>query len=365
VTAQLERKRRFRGLHLLEALATPHSIDRYLELLHPMLVLREIRGEVTSVHRTTRDSVTLTIRPNRRWRGFTAGQHVRVGVEINGVRHTRYYSPATSERSRDGRFELTVKAHDSGRVSRWLHANARRGLVLHLSPAEGEFTLPTTRPDRVLLVSGGSGITPVMSMLRTLTDEGHRGEIVFLHYAYTEADVPYLNALRELAARHDNVRLLLAYTDVEGGDLHGFFTEEHLRAAAPWFAETDTYLCGPPGLMAGARQVFDRLGVAHRLRTEDFAPVPITVDAEDATGEVTFGRSATTAPNSGRTLLEQAEAAGLKPEFGCRMGICFTCTSVKTSGCTRDVRNGELSTDPEEEIQICVSVPVGDVAIDI
>ncbi|WP_198943302.1 ferredoxin reductase [Actinokineospora bangkokensis] len=365
MTAQMDRKRRLPGLGLLEALATPHGIDRYLELVHPMLTIRELRGEVTRVHRSTADSVTLTIRPTRRWRGFTAGQFVRVGVRVDGVRHTRCYSPATSEHSADGRFELTVKAHDRGVVSRWLHANARPGLVLQLAPAEGEFTLPATRPDRVLLISGGSGITPVMSMLRTLCDEGHRGEVVFLHYAYTEADVPYLAQLRELAAAHPNVRLLLAYTDVDGGDLSGFFTEEHLRAAAPWFAEADTYLCGPPGLMAGAREVFAALGAADRLRTEDFAPAPVTTDAADATGEVTFGRSGTTAANTGRTLLEQAEAAGLSPAYGCRMGICFTCTSVKTSGCTRDTRNGELSTDPDTEIQLCVSVPVGDVDIDI
>ena len=69
--------------------------------------------------------------------------------------------------------------------------------------------------------------------------------------------------------------------------------------------------------------------------------------------------------NSGATLLEQAEAAGLTPEYGCRMGICFTCTKVKTSGCTRNVRNGELHTDPDTEVQLCISAPVGDVAIDL
>lgn len=348
------------GLRFLEALATPHGVDRYLELIHPMLTVRELRGEVTSVHRTTRDTVTLTIRPTRRWRGFTAGQFVRVSVDIDGVRRTRCYSPATSQH-RDGHFELTVKAHESGLVSRWLHANARPGLVLGLSQAEGEFTLPAERPDKILLISGGSGITPVLSMLRTLSDENYQGTVTFLHYAYTEADVPCLEQLRDLAAD----KLVLAYTDAADGDLEGFFDETHLRKAAPWFAEARTYLCGPPGLMNGVRDVFADLGVADRLHTEDFAPAPITIDAADATGDVTFARSNRTAPNSGSTLLEQAEAAGLKPEHGCRMGICFSCTRVKTEGCVRDVRNGALSTDPDEEIQLCVSVPVGDVAIDL
>ncbi|GLZ39551.1 ferredoxin reductase [Actinokineospora sp. NBRC 105648] len=363
MTAQLERKPGFSVLRLLEALATPHGVDRYLELVHPMLTIRDLRGEVTRVHRSTSDTVTLTVRPTRRWRGFSAGQFVRVGVDIDGVRRTRCYSPATSQH-RAGEFELTIKAHAEGLVSRWLHSNAEPGLVLHLSQAEGTFTLPDARPDKVLLISGGSGITPVLAMLRTLADEDHTGEVTFLHYAYTEADVPHRDELRALAERA-NVNLVLAYTHADGGDLRGFFDETHLRAAAPWHAEARTYLCGPPGLMSGVRDVFTGLGLADRLHTEEFAPAPITVDAADATGEVTFARSDRAAANSGRTLLEQAEAAGLKPEHGCRMGICFSCNRVKTAGCTRDVRNGELSTDPDEEIQLCVSVPVGDVSIDL
>ncbi|MDQ3576489.1 MAG: ferredoxin reductase [Actinomycetota bacterium] len=341
------------ALRLLEALATPHGVDRFLELLHPMLVIRELRGELTSVHRTTPDTVTLTVRPNRRWRGFTAGQYVRVSVDIDGVRHTRCYSPASSQH-RDSQFELTVKAHPKGTVSRWLHRNARPGLVLHLSQPDGRFTLPVERPDKIVLISGGSGITPVLSMLRTLADEKYAGKVAFLHYANHEGDVPDLADLRT----HDSVRL--TYTDTDG-----FFTEKQLRAAAPWFVDAQTYLCGPVGLMRGVREVYDHLGLSDRLHTEDFAPAPVTLDAEDATGDLSFARSALSAPNTGQTVLEQAEAAGLTPEHGCRMGICFSCTRVKTSGCVRDTRNGDLRADPDEEIQLCVSVPVGDVTIDL
>jgi ferredoxin-NADP reductase len=347
------------GLRLLEALATPHGIDRYLELINPMLTVRELRGQVTHVHRSTADTVTLTIRPTRQWRGFTAGQYIRVSVDIDGVRRTRCYSPATSQHTA-GPFELTIKAHESGIVSRWLHRNARPGLVLGLSQAEGDFTLPAERPDKILLISGGSGITPVLSMLRTLKDENYTGDVTFLHYAYREADVPYLRTLRDTA---DN--LVLAYTEADDGDLTGFFDETHLRKAAPWHAEAHTYLCGPPGLMTSVRNIYADLGLSDRLHTEDFAPIPIPVDTADATGDVTFARSGRTATNSGSTLLEQAEAAGLNPRHGCRMGRCFSCTQVKTAGCVRDVRTGALSADPDVEIQICVSVPVGDVAIDL
>lgn len=352
-------------LGVLEALATPHGVDRYLELVNPMLTVRELRAAVTDVERTTADSITLTLRPTRRWKGFEAGQFVQVAVDVDGVRRTRCYSPSCSQYRADGRIRITVKAHPDGLVSQYLHAHARPGLVVGLSPADGTFTLPPQRPEKVLLISGGSGITPVLSMLRTLVDEEHAGEIVFLHYARTEADVAHLAELRELAARHDNVRLVLAYTrQPGGGHLHGLFDETHLAEAAPWYAaEGQTYLCGPPGLMAAIKEHYAAKGIADSLHVEEFTlPAFAPVDG-DATGTVAFG--ATSVENSGATLLEQAEAAGLNPEYGCRMGICFTCTKVKTAGCTRNVRSGELHTEADEEIQLCISVPVGDVAIDL
>ena len=161
-----------RAISRLDALATPHGIDRYLELVAPTWSSTEVRGRVVDVRHGTPDSVTLTIRPNGNWAGFTAGQFTQLTVEIDGVRHTRCYSMATSEREA-GAFELTVKAHPQGTVSRHLKDHAAVGLVVGLAPAAGEFTLPAVRPDRLLLMSGGSGITPVMAMLRTLCAEGH------------------------------------------------------------------------------------------------------------------------------------------------------------------------------------------------
>ena len=321
-----------------------------------MLTVRELRAEVTSVHRSTSDTVTLTLRPTRQWRGFTAGQYVRVSVDIEGVRRSRCYSIACSQHREDGRIELTVKAQ--GLVSRYLHAWARPGLVVGLSQAEGTFVLPAVRPPRILLIAGGSGITPVLSMLRTLCDERFPGEVTLLYYATSEESVPYLEELRSLGARR-GVRLVLGYPSV-----HGYFSLEHLRAVEPRFAAARTYLCGPPGLMGAVREAYAAQGLSEHLHTEEFVPAPV-VDAGAASGQVRFARSERTAANSGRTLLEQAEGAGLRPEHGCRMGICFSCTQIKRSGCVRNIRSGELSSEEDEEIQLCVSVPVGDVAIDI
>src|SRR5579875_2194113 len=272
-------------LRALDALATPHGVDRYLELVHPMLAVGELRALVTDVRRDPY-AVTLTLRPNHRWSGFRAGQYVQVAVEIDGVRHTRCYSLANSAHRSDGRLEITVGAQERGTVSRFLHAEARRGLVVGLSRPCGDFTLPTPRPPRIVFISGGSGITPVLSMLRTLCDEGYAGEIAFLHYAPTPAHVGYRDELRRLAAGHPNVRLVIVHTRSGDGELTGRFGYDHLAATAPWWTDAETFLCGPRPLQDAVRDHYERAGLADRLHTEEFTLAPVMVDAADATGAV-------------------------------------------------------------------------------
>ncbi|MEU5258224.1 FAD-binding oxidoreductase [Amycolatopsis sp. NPDC021455] len=345
--------RRVRGLaSLAEALLTPHGMDRYLELVDPMLVRREIRGLVTAVRKQTPDSVTLTVEPSRAWPGFTAGQYVRLQVEIDGVRRTRCYSPCGSQY--DGELEFTVK--EQGLVSGHLNRSIAVGSVVGLSTPDGTFTLPAVRPDRVLLIAGGSGITPVLAMARTLVDEGHPGEIVFLQYSNGQADALYRTELADLAARHPGLRVVHAHTHSKGGDLTGFFSVEHVE---PRFRDAETFVCGPKALMDAVRE---ELG--ERVHTEEFTPPALTFDTAAAEGQVRFKRSGRECANSGKPLLEQAEDAGLSPEHGCRMGICFSCTQLKTAGRVRNARTGEISGEEDEEIQLCISVPVGDVEID-
>lgn len=358
--------RRVLSSRLAETLTTPHGVDRYLELFNPTWSVHEVRAEVVAVKHGTADSVTLTLRPNGNWQGFRAGQFLRLTVEINGVRRMRCYSPANSVHAADGLIELTAKAHATGFVSKHLKQGLQPGTVVTLSQADGVFALPDQRPDRVLLISGGSGITPVMSMLRTLLDEKHQGRITFLHYCNTALDMIYASELALIAAQHANVELIRCYAQPEqGGELQGFFSREQLRAAVPDYAEATAFLCGPPAMMAAVEKVWAEDGLGDRLHLERFTAAPLVIDGGSAEGEVRFARSERLAVNSGATLLDQAEAAGLRPESGCRMGICKACTCRKTHGVVRDVRTGELSEAGEQDIQICVSVPVGTVTLDI
>ncbi len=356
--------RRLLHSRLLEALAYPHGVDRYVELLRPLLLRSEVRAEVTAIRHQTSKSVTLTLRPNENWHGLRAGQFVNVSVEVDGVRLSRPYSPAGSEHTSAGELELTVSTHPQGRVSQHLRHQAQPGMIVWLTQAQGEFVLADPRPERVLLISGGSGITPVMAMLRTLCEEGFEGEIGFLNYARSSELALYGPELTTLALQHKRLRVARGFTGARGAELTGRFCRKHLRAVTSEHSDAATFLCGPPALIDSVCGVWEQDGLPAPA-VESFTAPALSFDRDAAEGVVRFAVSGREAANSGLPLLEQAEDVGLTPDHGCRMGICNTCSARKSSGTVRNVISGALSSAGEEQIRICVSVPIGDVALDL
>jgi stearoyl-CoA 9-desaturase NADPH oxidoreductase len=347
-------RRRVLGSDLVDLLTGPHGVDRYTELVAPTWTLGEARAKVLDVRRTTPRSVTLTLAPNDSFvsnHTVKAGQYVNLTVEIDGRRHTRCYSPANAEGS--ATLELTIGHHEKGLVSTYLYERARRGMVVGLTGVGGDFTLPAQRPSRILFVSGGSGITPVMAMLRTLVASHHPGEIAFVHYARTAAEACYRDELRAMRG----VRVLHGFTRCDEGDLVGRFGPQHLAAALP--TPDAVFVCGPTPLVEAVREH------CGNVFTESFVPPVFEPPANPSGGRITFADSGVGVTDDGRSLLEQAEFAGLTPENGCRMGICHTCTRRKITGTVRNLTTGAVSTGPDEDVQICVSVPVGDVDISL
>lgn len=345
---------------VVEALASPHGVDRYLELVNPMWAVREVRARIVSIERETHTAhpvATITLQPTSTWQGHRAGQHVQVGLEIDGSRrYVRVFTISSAASGPGERFTLTVRANDEGTVSSYLVERARPGQVLHLSQALGEFVLPEPVPSRLLFLTGGSGITPAMAMVRTLLREGYAGRITFLHYAQTPGHQIYADELAALAAGDNGVDVHLVHTEAGGEP----FTPAVLDRLAPDWTEVDAYACGPAGLVAKVQEAY---AGTDRLRVEYFKTPAVATG--EAGGTVAFTRAGELAVNSGATLLEQAEAAGLRPEFGCRMGICFSCTARKSEGTVRNVLTGEESSLPDEDVRICVSAPVGDCAVEL
>ena len=356
--------RRTLGSRAVGTLTSPHTIDHYLEQIHPMLTVDEVRARVVKVVHETGDASTVVLRPNGAWRGFVPGQHVQFGIEVDGKRRVRVFSVSSSQANRDGTFSVSVKAHPDGYVSQFLHHELTPRTIVHLSQAEGEFVLPDELPDHVLMLSGGSGITPVMSMIRTLRDRKHTGKITFLHYARSRDDEMFTEELDQLADE-TGFRIERIYTrvPVEESELKGRFVVDHLKHLGVDASDTLTYVCGPAGLIASVRDTYDDLGAGDQLRAEYFKVPTVDLNAADATGTITFDASGRTADNSGATILEQAEAAGLEPAYGCRMGVCNTCAVKKLHGAARHVVSGEVQADTDQTLKICVHVPVGDVSV--
>lgn len=362
---------------LAAALATPHGVDRYLERFNPMWAAHEVRAQVVSVHRETSGTdtapvATLTMQPTATWRGHRAGQHVLVGVDLPGSakRLTRAFSISSAASVPGEQITLTVRAHDEGQVSSYLVREAQPGLVLHLSQAQGDFTLDespaTPTNNHLVFITGGSGITPAMSMVRTLLRDGYDGhagrKVTFLHYARSAEDQIFADELAAVAAADNGVEVHLRHGDQT-------FSDFELRRLVPDHLHADTWLCGPAGLVDLVRDAYTTPGgeLSPRLRMEFFKPVVARAGqpGEEVEGEVSFTRSGKTVAASGASLLEQAEELGLNPESGCRMGICFSCTRTKTAGTVRNILTGEESSLPGEEIRICVSAAAGDCHVDL
>ncbi|MGJ8670947.1 MAG: ferredoxin reductase [Oceanococcus sp.] len=351
---------------LAQRLSYPHGVDRYLEYVNPAWSIDQVRATVVRKCTQTDDTISLFLRPNSNWTGFKPGQYLRFTVSIDGSLRTRCFSPAQSLHTPDGLIEITAKLHDQAYVPRYMRDQLALGDVVTLSQADGQFALPDQRPQRVVLISGGSGITPVMSMLRTLIDEDYSGEISFLHYCNTPKDQLYADELNAIAESYPNVDVQRCYAnDASAGELHGLFTAKQLSKVVPDLAGAQSFLCGPPGLMQAVESTFAKRGLSEQLHLERFSAAPVAVESSNTEGDVRFARSERIAGNNGDTLLDQAEAAGLKPNSGCRMGVCYACTCRKTSGQVLDTRTGQISSSDEQDIQICVSVPVGSVTLDI
>jgi ferredoxin-NADP reductase len=357
------RRRQPLGTRLLAAatsLTTPLLPDDYLGLINPLWSNRETRGRVEEVRRETADATTLVIRAGRGWTPHRAGQWVRIGIQIGGTWQSRTYSVTGVANGGTDRFSITVKAIEGGRVSPHLAHATTVGTVVRIDRPQGEFCLPATPTRRVLFLTGGSGITPVMGMLRTLSARNEMPSAVHVHSALHRDDVIFGVELRELAERFPSYQLHEQHTDVDG-----FFSLDQLEEICPDWREREVWACGPVGLLDAIEQHWADAGRSDRLHIERFqAPVFAAPDADGGTVDFTkTGR--TVDATAGQPLLEVGEAAGVAMPSGCRMGICFTCVAPLRSGQVRDLRTGEVHGDEGDLIQTCVSAAAGPCSIDL
>jgi ferredoxin-NADP reductase len=335
------------GARRLAALAaTPLVPADYVDLVAPLASRSDLRARVIAVEPETADAATLWLRPGRTWRGHVPGQYVRVGVDVEGVRHWRAYSVTAAQ---GDRIAITVKAIPDGVVSNHLVRRTGPGTVVQLDQATGDFTLTGSKQ---LFVTGGSGITPVMGMLRS----GAVTDAVLVHSALSRDEVVFGAELRALAAA-GRIRLVEVHNDTDG-----LLDVRTLPMLVPDLAEREVYTCGPTGLMDAVEEELAGLGLLERLHAERFRPSILAIGEG---GTATFGSTSVEAAGD-RPLLDVGEEAGVLMPSGCRMGICFGCVLPLRDGAVRDLRSGDLTTaGPGVLVQTCVSAAAGACDLDV
>ncbi|OPX11346.1 ferredoxin reductase [Mycobacterium sp. AT1] len=351
--------------NLLRGLAaratTPLLPDDYLTLLNPLWSARELRGEVVDVQKETEDTATVTIRPGWGFSGeYQPGQYVGIGLSIDGKWHWRSYS-LTSVPVRDKKLiSITVKATPEGFLSTHLVNGVQPGTIVRLASPKGDFALPDPPPAKMLLVTAGSGITPVMAMLRSMNQRGQTSDVVHIHSAPSARDVIFHDELQELNRGEWPYELLLQLTE----DMGHLDFEAELDRLVPDWKERPTWACGPPAMLDTLEKVWADGGVPEdHLHMERF--VIARTDKGGEGGTVTFAISDKTIEVDGATsLLEAGEKVGIQMPFGCRMGICQTCVLPLESGHVRDFRSGNEHGEGDR-IQTCISAASGDCTLNI
>lgn len=375
---ELKRRRALEGRSLapdadflrsvLARMTTPLLPDDYLHMINPLWTARELRGRVVDIVPETDDAATIVIRPGWGWcADYQPGQYVGIGVNLGGRWHWRSYSissapsvgvTAAGERSRgDRHLTITVKAMPEGFLSEHLVRGLEPGTVVRLARPQGEFVLPSPPPPKILFWTGGSGITPIMCMLRTLDRRATMPDVVHVHAASSPEASIFREERAELASRHPTLRIEDWFDD-EGAPSD----VRRLDEACPDWREREAWVCGPPSMLEDAERAWERARVREWLHLERFATALTT---KGAGGHVVFARSGKEANVDGATtLLEAGERAGVPMPFGCRMGICHTCVLPLKKGSVRDLRDGtELGEN--QGVQTCVTAAAGSCVLDI
>lgn len=338
---------------------TPLLPADYLDLIDPLRLGSQLRGRVVARRLEGPDVATLIIRPGRGWHGHVPGQFVRVGVDIDGVRHWRSYSLTHRADARDGLISITVKR--GGRVSAHLIDDIAPGELMHLEQAAGDFVLPAQLPAKILFLTAGSGLTPILGMLRNGATRG--ADVVHVHCG-PDAESLLFGAELQLMQAAGSITLVPWHTR-ERGRL-GLADPAALDDVVPDWRDRQAWVCGPGAMLDAAEGLWAAAGRTDALHTERYQPA---IAAVGEGGVVTFARSAVAVEADGTTpLLDAGEEMGVLMPSGCRMGICFGCCASLTAGSVRDLRTGDLTSAPPDGqivVQTCINAAAGPCTVDL
>jgi stearoyl-CoA 9-desaturase NADPH oxidoreductase len=329
-------------------------------------------AEVVRIDRETADAVSLWLRPNARFTGFEAGQHVNLSVTIGDVVHARSYSFSNAPTA-DGLVRLTIKQTPAGLVSRHAVNQLEVGTIVELGDVFGDMTLSHTQPSlgserpSMLLLAAGSGITPMMSLVEELEAKGWPADVTLMSWARNPEDALFDAALKAKTNQHFKyVRLLESGANLAEGDLAGRPCAEQFAALAGTLETTDVYACGPDGFMTALRGIVG--DTPKSFHAESFTPMALSIDesAEVKTFTVTLTKSNRILEvTNNKPLLKALQEQGINPPHGCGMGICNTCSCEKIAGTTQNMQNKAVCGTNNTALRLCINAAQGPVSLDL
>lgn len=331
----------------------------------------------TAVRRVSHDVMDFVLEAEEPTRFvFEPGQYLTVSVSIRGQRLSRCYS-ISSPATRPHRLTITVRRVPGGPVSNWLHDHLRPGGSLEVSGPLGCFTSSRHRTAKQLYLSAGSGITPLMSMARTIVDKGAAADVVFVHHSRAPADILFRDELDGMTDLHPGIRVIVVCEDDSPTEVwaghRGRISSDLLDLVAPDLRDREVFLCGPTPYMQAARECLAHAGVdPERIHQESYefgaaSPRAVIPKSEAATHSLEFRRSQRVVEcPPGTTVLEAASRAGLRLPSSCREGVCGTCKTTMLSGAVDmhhagGIRQREID---RNQILLCCSIPTEDLLLD-
>lgn len=337
------------------------DVDWWLQRLHPLLSLERVYARLVSRQWVADDMLALTLRCNANAKVWRPGQHVQLYWQHQGARLSRSYSLLAVKGN--GVIELAIKRQPGGKLSEALLDGLEVGGCVELTQASGQLVWPQ-QSDAVLLLAAGSGITALLGLLREALVSGYQAPVTLLHYVRQHGQQAFHGELQQLMHRYPNlqVRWMLTGESTGTDEVSGRFVPAQVAGVA-----CDSLLaCGPNGFVERVGQWWQALERKSPMQFEAFTPAPASNTGEATSLTLRFSRSLQeVVGNNQRSLLEQAEAQGLRPAHGCRQGICASCSCQLLSGSVRDQHSGAITSEPGQMIRLCVSVPVSAVALDL
>jgi ferredoxin-NADP reductase len=310
---------------------------------------------------------------------FVPGQFLNLAFWIGGARMNRSYSISSSPTQREY-VDLTVRREPRGAVSRHIVDLLKVGDQIEAGGPVGKFTFTGNEADSIVLISGGVGITPMVSISRYLTEQLWPGDIFFIYVCRTPVDYILADEIAALERRNPKLHVAITMTRPEGTDWkgpRGHLTKEFLTQTVPDLTSRRIHLCGPIPMMDATKALLAEMGVPpDQLKTEAFGtPKPSPAAAgttakatAKATGPlVTFSKNNKSSKiHTDQTVLELSEELGIGIEFSCRVGTCGVCKVKMTSGEVDQAVQDALDADDKTNgiILACQAKPKGDIAVE-